>query len=147
MKKSIILVLSCFFILSNCSINNSDPLPPQEVKYLWHLVKVTGGVAGVDEQFSTDTVIWSFDGDTQTLTVDNKNSDDTIEDGLDSGSYDYSVLDIDGTTYLSIDGNEFGSFETSQTTLSINQNLMSTGNGADGFIYTFQVEVITVTGD
>lgn len=147
MKKSLILIFSCFFILSSCSVNNSDDIPPQKIEYLWHLIRVTGGVSGVDEQFSTDTVVWSFNNETSILNVDNKNTDDTIEDGLDSGSYSYSVEEIDGKAFLSIDGNEFGNFETSQTTLTINQNIMSTGNVSDGFIYTFQVEAVPVSSD
>lgn len=145
MKKSIILVFSCVFILTSCSVNNSDPLPPQKVKYLWHLINVTGGIAGVDNQFTVDTVIWSFDDATQTLAVENKNTDDSLEDGLDSGSYTYSVLDQGGKTYLTVDGSEWGSFEILQNKLTINQNVKSTGNGADDFIYTFQVEAITVS--
>lgn len=146
MKNCALIVLSCFFILSSCSTND-DPIESQKIRYLWHLVNVTGGVAGIDEQFPVGTIIWSFDDATKTLTIDNKNTDDSIEDALESGSYDYSVLDVDGKTYLSIEGNELGSFEISQSNLIINQNIMSTGTGADGFIYTFRVEVINVTED
>ncbi len=144
MKKIVIIALSCFFVLSNCSTNDSNPATSQKVRYLWHLISVTGGVAGVDEQFSLNTVVWAFDDATKTLVVDNKNTDDTKEDGLDSGSYAYTVLDVDGNTYLSIEGNEYGSFEISQNILTINQNLKSTGSGTDGFIYSYQVEAVAV---
>ncbi len=144
MKKIVIIALSCFFVLSSCSTNDSNSGTPQKVRYLWHLISVTGGVAGVDEQFSLNTVVWAFDDATKTLVVDNKNTDDTIEDGLDSGSYGYTVADIDGNTYLTVEGNEFGSFEISQNILTINQNLKSTGSGTDGFIYSYQVEAVAV---
>lgn len=147
MKKSLLLVLSCFFIFSNCSLNDSDSAPPQELQYLWHLIQVTGGVAGVDERFDVGDIVWSFDEDTNILTVENNNTDDTIEDGLDSGTYSFSVLDIDGITYLTVDGNELGSFVVNQSTFTLDQNKMSTGTGADGFIYLFQLETRAVEGN
>ncbi|WP_341216496.1 hypothetical protein [uncultured Wocania sp.] len=143
MKKSVILILSCFFIFSSCS-NDEDPIDPQKIKYLWHLVKVTGGVAGIDEEFNLETIVWAFNDANKTLVVENNNDDDTIEDGLDSGTYEYSVLDLDGKSYLTVNNNELGSFEISQSALVINQNIMSTGDGADGFIYTFQRTILLV---
>lgn len=142
MKKSILIVLSCFFIFSNCSVNNSDSTPTQKVEYLWHLVNVTGGFSGIDEQFSVDTVVWVFNEDAKILTVENNNDDDSIEDGLDTGTYNYSVLAIDNITYLIVDDNELGSFTSDFETLTINQNIISTGSGADGFIYEFKREVV-----
>ena len=143
MKKSIIIVLSCFFIFSNCS-DNQDPIEPQKIEYLWHLVKVTGGIAGINQEFSVGTIIWSFDDASKKLVVENNNDDNAVEDALDSGSYNYDVLELEQELYLIIDENEFGNFKTSQNLLVIDQNIMSTGNGADGFIYTFQAETVVV---
>lgn len=128
--------------MTSCSLNDNDNATPQEIKYLWHLVKVTGGIAGVNEQFETNVITWSFNNETETLVVNNKNTDDSIEDSLDSGTYSFSVLEENNTTYLIIDDIELGSFEVSGNILTINQNNTSTGNGTDGFIYTFQVETI-----
>ncbi|MCF7569290.1 hypothetical protein L3X37_13085 [Sabulilitoribacter arenilitoris] len=146
MKKSVIFVLSCFFVFSSCSLNESDSSAPQEIEYYWHLIQVTGGVAGIDERFDVDTIVWNFDDDTGTLTVDNNNTDDSIEDGLDGGTYSFSVLDIDGNTYLLVDDEEIGSFNVNQSTFTLDTNKMSTGTGADGFIYLFQLETRAVTG-
>ncbi|MFV9550559.1 hypothetical protein [Algibacter sp. PT7-4] len=142
MKKNILIILSCILIMTSCSLNDNDNATPQEIKYLWHLVKVTGGIAGVNEQFETNVITWSFNNETETLVVNNKNTDDSIEDSLDSGTYSFSVLEENNTTYLIIDDIELGSFEVSGNILTINQNNTSTGNGTDGFIYTFQVETI-----
>ena len=143
MKKSIIIVLSCCLLFSNCS-DNQDPIEPQKIEYLWHLVKVTGGIAGIDEEFSRGTITWSFDDATKKLVVENNNDNITIEDALDSGSYDYDVLELEQELYLIIDENEFGNFKISQNLLVIDQNKMSTGDGSDGFIYSFQAETIVV---
>jgi len=143
MKKSIIIVLSCCFLFSNCS-DNQDPIEPQKIEYLWHLVKVTGGIAAIDEEFSRGTITWSFDDATKKLVVENNNDNITIEDALDSGSYDYDVLELEQELYLIIDENEFGNFKISQNLLVIDQNKMSTGDGSDGFIYSFQAETIVV---
>ncbi|WOD43820.1 hypothetical protein [Hwangdonia lutea] len=138
MKKSIIIVLSCFFMFSSCS-TSENPIDPQKVKYLWHLVNVSGGVAGVNETFSLDTIVWAFNDADKTLVVENNNDDDTIEDALDSGIYDFDVIEgASGKTFLTINETEFGNFEISQSALTINQNITTTGTGSDGFIYTFQ---------
>ena len=102
------------------------------------MINVTGGVAGVNETYSLDTIVWAFNDATKTLVVENNNDDDTKEDALDSGTYDFDVLDTNGKTYITIDNTEFGNFVVSQNTLLIDQNIMSTGSGADGFVYTFQ---------
>ena len=141
MKKSIILVLSCFFIFSNCSLNDSESAPEQEIEYYWHLIQVTGGVAGVDERFDLNTIVWNFDDDTNILTVENNNTDDSIEDGFNAGTYSFSILDIDGTLYLIVDDEEIGSFNVNQSTFTLDTNKMSTGTGADGFIYLFQIDI------
>ena len=144
MKKSILIVLSCCFLLSNCSVNNSTSSSPQNVKYFWHLINVTGGIAGVDWEFNVNTIVWDFDADAGTLTVENNNTDDNIEDGLDSGIYEYYEISTDNVTYLVVDDIELGSLEIVNNQLKINQNEMTTGTVSDGYIYTFQVEIITV---
>jgi len=72
------------------------------------------------------------------LTVLNNNTND-VEDGLDSGTYNYSLLDDGNNTFLIIDDNEFGGLIILNNNLTIDQNLTSTGTGADGFIYSFQL--------
>lgn len=141
MKKSALLILSCIFIFSSCSTNDT-PVDNRKVIYLWHLVKVTGGVSGVDEAFDLETIVWTFNEETKKLVVENNNVDDTREDALDSGTYDFGVLDVDGKAYITINDIEFGNFVVSQNTLIIDQNIMSTGNGADGFVYSFQRTIL-----
>lgn len=144
MKKNILIVTCSIFAFLNCSVNNDRSINSDNVKYLWHLINVSGGIAGIDEQFELGTIVWEFNEDTSTLTVTNNNENSNVENGLDTGTYEFSVLNVDNKTYLVINSNEIGSFEISQNILTINQNEMSNGTGADGFIYTFQVEIITI---
>lgn len=144
MKKNILIALSCFFVLSNCSTNNEESTTPDEVAFLWHLVGVTGGIAGIDEQFDVNTIVWNFDDVNQTLVIDNKNTDDSLEDSLDSGTYAFSVLSEGSLTYLLVDGTEIGSFEINSNSLTIDQNFTSSGTVTDGFIYTFTRETIII---
>ncbi|WP_142783187.1 hypothetical protein [Changchengzhania lutea] len=144
MKRLFFITISCFFILTNCSLNDDSSTPPQQYDSLWHLTNVSGGISGVDEDYAVETIIWSFDDATLKLTVNNNNQDDSLEDGLDSDTYDFSILETDGKSYLLIDGNELGELIFSQTGMIIDGNKLSTGVGADGFIYTFQLQLVPV---
>ena len=142
MKIKILMAHFCLFTLS-CSINNDNNNVPVNYTVEWHLTNVTGGVEGVDETFDMGTIIWVFDESNGILTVENTNNDDSKEDGLDSGSYNYSIANIGNDSFISIDSNELGeiSFITNSQ-LSIDQNSTSQGTGADGFIYTFTRKLI-----
>ena len=129
--------LILFVIITSCSINNDDD-KPQVVRSEWHLKNVSGGLAGVNNDFDFKQVIWVFNELQGSLTVLNNNTND-VEDGLDSGTYNYSLLDDGNNTFLIIDDNEFGGLIILNNNLTIDQNLTITGTGADGFIYSFQL--------
>lgn len=137
MKLKIFRSLIFIFIMTSCSINNEDAIP-QASRSEWHLRNVSGGLAGVNNDFDFNQVIWMFNEPLSSLTVLNNNTN-AIEDGLDSGTYAYSILDDVNNTFLIIDDHEFGGLTISNNILTIDQNLISTGSGADGFIYTFQI--------
>ncbi|NMH86429.1 LptM family lipoprotein [Flavivirga algicola] len=144
MKKFFLAMLS-IITLTGCSIKSDTQLPdPQTVIIHWNLTKITGGVAGVNEEFTLNTIVWTFGVSDLKLTVENNNTDDTKQDGLDSGTYDYSITETSGKSFLNIGSNEFGRFTVTNNTLVIDQNELSQGSGTDGFVYTFQktIEVI-----
>jgi hypothetical protein len=96
---------------------------------------VNGGIAGVDTTFDFNKIIWTFNEENHVLTVNNT---DDVEDGLDTLTYSYAIEENDAKDlFLIIDSNEFGGFTFTQTQLIIDQNSTTSGNGADGFIYTF----------
>ncbi len=145
MKHFIVLIV-CFSFLTftNCSISNDNNSDPQVIRVLWNLKNVSGGVAGVDNDFTTGKIVWEFNENTKKVTVTNSNTDNNLEDGLDSGTYSYDII-TSGTSskaYLVIASNEIGSITVTETQLVINQNETSTGPVADGYIYTFNKTVI-----
>ena len=58
MKKNILILISFCFILTSCSLSDDTQSNPVVTKNIWHLVAVNGGIAGINEQFSTGTIIW-----------------------------------------------------------------------------------------
>ncbi|WP_100614409.1 hypothetical protein [Confluentibacter citreus] len=144
MKYYLIIACVSFFTLTNCSIGDINNDIPQVTRVLWNLNNVSGGIDGVDNDFASGVIVWEFKNGTSTLTVSNTNNNAAIEDGLNSGTYSFSVNKIGNVEYLTINSSEFGSltFTTNDTVLIINQNETSTGTGNDGYIYTFTKSVI-----
>ncbi|GGD27992.1 hypothetical protein [Hyunsoonleella pacifica] len=149
--KFLIPIISLFFLLS-CSIGNDDSLDFQAVQneeiFQWHLTNVSGGIAGIDIDFKMDTIVWVFNVDlvgSGELQVQNNNTDISLEDGLDTGTYPISIPVYDTQSILFIDGNEYAGLLTpSENDLIISQNIKSDGNTiSDGFVYTFKRKVIT----
>ncbi|WP_370478090.1 hypothetical protein [Tamlana flava] len=139
MKHRLIKIILCFFLLTNCSIDNGTSSTSGTITIVfWHLTNISGGLAGVDDQFDLDTVIWSFNEVNGTLTIENGNTDNTKQDGLSSGTYSFSVSYFNENYFLYIDGAEFGAYSFSDTELVIDQNITTSGSAADGFIYTFK---------
>jgi hypothetical protein len=147
MKTRFLSALFCLFIFSNCSINNNEN-PTNEVTLIqWNLINVTGGLAGVNNDFEIGDIVWKFDNPQNGLvTVINNNTDDTIEDALDSGQYQYLFIEQDDTLFIAIEDNEYGGITISEDELSftINQNETTSGSGADGFIYEFEKTTVVV---
>jgi len=135
---SIIFIL----LLTSCSLSNDND-NPQYVRSEWHLKNVSGGIDGVNNDFDLSTVIWTFNEALGTLNIVNNNTNEELEDGYDTGNYTYSLIDNGNNSFIIINQIEFGSLTLSNNKLIINQNEKSTGTGADGYIYTFQlVEVV-----
>ncbi len=125
--------------VTSCSLKNDTDQDQQTYKSLWHLINVSGGVSGVNDSFSLGTIVWSFNETTLKLTIENDNTDDTKQDGWDSGTYDYLLDQTDSRDFLTISGTEVGELIfTSENNMIINENEKSTGTAADGLIYTLQ---------
>ena len=145
MKKFSFLLFFSLLLFFSCSLdNNSTSNTPTQYKLSWHLIETTGGIGGVDDLFEPGTVVWSFNENTGTLTVDNQNTEYTKEDFLDSGTYTYSIdPNPDNTDYfITIDDVEYGKIIIGSNKFTIDENQKSTGTSTDGFIYTFQ-KVVT----
>ncbi|TXG34825.1 hypothetical protein [Seonamhaeicola maritimus] len=148
MKTKILILVTVFLTITSCSLSNDTNEGPVEVTLIhWNLINVTGGIAGVDNDFEVGDIVWNADEFNSVLAVNNSNTDNTIEDGLASGSYDFVLFEASGDIFTVIDGNEFGKIyisETDNTLLIIDQNELSFGPQADGFIYTFKITTSTI---
>jgi hypothetical protein len=148
MKFKLLIPLFCFFIFTSCSVNRGDDVPTEQNTVIqWNLINVRGGVAGVNHNFELGEIIWVFDDSNGILSIENNNTDDTLEDGFNSGNYTFYYIDDDFLNlYITIGDTEFGSITISENNLYfiINQNETSTnGTGADGFIYLFEKTTAT----
>ena len=133
MRRSLVLfVLSVFTLLVGCSSNDSIEKDP--IAGIWDVHNISGGFAGINDDYPEGTILWSFDAQNSKLTITNNNTTNTLYDGFESGEYAYSILNIDKTLYLQINSQEFGGVVISQNELVINQNITATGSGADGFV-------------
>ncbi|PWL38820.1 hypothetical protein DKG77_11300 [Flagellimonas aquimarina] len=140
MERFIITIL-CFIALTACS--NTDNESKEDIlSGVWNVQNISGGFVGMDQDFEEETITWTFNADNSTLTVVNNNVlVDVIYDGLDTGSYPYTIIEVDNERFLEIDGQEFGGILFTNGQLLLDQNKISTGSGADGFILLFKLEI------
>ena len=133
MRRSLtLIVLSAIALLIGCS--SSDGIGKDPIDGNWEVHNISGGFAGINDDYQQGTIIWSFDSQNSKLTISNNNATNTIYDGFESGEYSYSIIHIDKRLYLQINGQEFGGVIISLNELVVNQNITSTGSGADGFV-------------
>ena len=125
-------------LLSPCS-NDTNINPKKEnLNGPSNLKKLSAGFAGLDENYPNGAITWTFNAQNQTIIVDNNipASEGFI---FDSGTYNYSITTVNNQEYLNIDSGEFGGLSIStNNNLVIDQNVMSSGVGADGFILSFE---------
>lgn len=129
--KKILLFLACTSLLLSCSPDENDT---NSIDF--HMTKVSGGFAGVNETFVKGDIIWSLNDGSSTLVIA-KNTSNPYS-GLDEGVYSYAIEIIDGKQYFNINQIEFGGLSNDNTSMTINENERSGGQGADGFIFEFE---------
>lgn len=98
---------------------------------------MSGVFAGLDEGFSAGTITWMFNSQNQTIIVNNNDTAST-KYIFDNGAYNYSIAKVSNQKYLNIDNDEYGGLTISTNTLTIDQNKISNGVGADGIILYFE---------
>lgn len=103
----------------------------------WHLVRITGGITGVNETHPINEITWSFNTSNSTLTVNNTVGSSTYY-YLPSGTYPFQQISGPNGNYLVVDGAELGRFTFSGNQMLLDENQKSTGEGACGFYITLQ---------
>ncbi|MCM4162119.1 MULTISPECIES: hypothetical protein [unclassified Arenibacter] len=130
---AIIPLLGLIFALNGCSTDgtaeNSDKL-----NGTWSLINVSGGFAGVDEDFEKGRIIWKFDAGEGTLAVSNNYGSNDNYYGLPIGTYTYSLLEVEGQYYLQLNDKEVGEVVVARSKFLLDQNSTTSGSGADGFL-------------
>lgn len=128
--KKLILIFFSLMVFTACS---EERMSPQES---YSLIKVSGGFAGVDENYQPGDIIWTLNDQNGTLTVE-KNISESFT-GINEGVYSYYIEIIDDKLYFNIDSLQTGGLSLFQNKMIIDENLSSEGSRADGFIYRFE---------
>ncbi len=133
MNKEQFLVLAFgIFLLQSCSPDESIPIQDNLLLNTWHMQQISGGIAGINEQFDTDELTWTF-LDNDSIEVQNNVHPDSSKYLFclfDSGTYSYTFTDTSGVQSLVIDQYHFNISDLTDTLLDLDN-----GAVADGFYY------------
>lgn len=131
-KTFLIAFLLCGFSLVSChDDDDGNPGPvsypiDQQLEGKWHLTNVSGGIAGTDDDYSFNEIVWDFHTEQHTVTVTNMNTDPQKIDFFDSGTYNYTFNANTSTPELcaqtiAIDGVNLGCYEFEFSSFTMSQ--------------------------
>ncbi len=128
--------LSLIFLFTVLGCSNDDNSSDSggntpELNGTWNLISVTGGFVGIDHNFDVGTIIWNFNESSNTIAVTNNNTDDSIEDILPTGIYNYSIITVGEVLEFIVDDVNRGNFEIITNQFTVNEPFR------DGFRFTF----------
>ncbi|TSE11482.1 MULTISPECIES: hypothetical protein [Aquimarina] len=98
----------------------------------WNLINVSGGFIGINENLDKGIIIWNFNETNKNVVITNNNMNDAINDILPTGTYNFSMVTINGNEELIINDRNLGNFELTNNEFTIDEQFR------DGFRYTFQ---------
>jgi hypothetical protein len=133
-KLCLLIILSLVFF-TNCNSNDDSNLA-ETLNGIWNVKNISGGFAGIDDDYDAGIVTWTFIN--QVITIKNNESQGNIYSGFKSGTYNYSINEVNGNNYIVINNAEYGGCTLSINNLTIDQNQSSSGSGADGFMLQFE---------
>ncbi len=113
-------------ILTSCT-TSGDGL---DFTTTWNLTNVTGGFAGVDHTFERGLIKWTFYEEDSVIEVTNSNEVESLIDIFETGTYPYSIEEIDSEYRIFINGSDFGTIYKTSKIMVIDQQF------ADGFKIT-----------
>lgn len=135
--KQALFTLIIFLFLTTCT-NTDNSMKTDILSGTWNVVNISGGFVGINDDYDSGIITWTFVAANSKLLVENNNGlAGTIYDGIPTGEYDYEILIQENETFLVINSQEFAGIIISDGQLVLDQNKMSTGSGADGFILRF----------
>lgn len=131
--KFTILISVLFLVITSCDNDDTNSSEAQTIDGSWSLTHVQGGFAGVDDTYESGVIVWTFNDNDQSLLVVNNNPEDAIYDGLESGSYTYTISELnDEDSYLVVNS----TLNLGKITLDNNTLILDDNPGADGFLLT-----------
>jgi hypothetical protein len=133
-KLCLLIILSLVFF-TNCNSNDDSNLA-ETLNGIWNVKNISGGFAGINDDYDAGIVTWTFIN--QVITIKNNESQGNIYSGFKSGTYNYSINEVNGNNYIVINNAEYGGCTLSINNLTIDQNQSSSGSGADGFMLQFE---------
>ena len=126
--------LVVILVFNGCS-TDLTPEGNDKVNGTWSLINVSGGFAGVDDDFEKGKIVWKFNAADGSLTITNNDASSAIYNGLPSGTYTYSIIKEKDQYYLLLNDKEIGGVDVAKSQLMIDQNITTSGSGADGFLF------------
>ena len=127
---SLLLIIGLF---NRCTIDDDYDNNPTLLG-AWNLVEVSGTIAGTTDEFPLGAIVWNFD--TSEVAVLNTNTNDSLQDGLDSGTYDYILANTPTSNSICNQTIAFAADDTRCIEFSTNV-LIITENIADAVTYKF----------
>ncbi|PCI11759.1 MAG: hypothetical protein COB73_01340 [Flavobacteriaceae bacterium] len=144
MKIRILTLLLSFSLFLSCN-NNDNSIQNETIIGIWNLKNVSGGFPGVDIDY--ENVLWKFVSETNVLIVESSlinNGPQSVYLPLQSGNYNYSLTELNGKTFIIIEGfrifnnGEYGRYKINDNNLMIDQGEGSEANASDVFILQFE---------
>ncbi len=136
MKSRILLFVVLVSLIGVSSCKKNDPGTSPNTYYgAWQLKNVSGGLMGINLNYTTGEVIWSFDENTSKLTVINNiisTGSKSIFARLATGTYTFSISKNGKRKNLFVDNVDFGTIHVNNGVL-----LLDEGVAADGFLTEF----------
>lgn len=136
MKIILLPVLSLLLLtLSSCN-NDDDKQTTNPLLHQWTLVHAGGGFTGSEYDFEEGLIRWKFNAN-GTVQIINNNTDDNKPDGLDSGNYDYDVIDNPSPIEGCAESMNVDTFTFYCYSIDANGQLILDDSPVDGIKYTF----------
>ncbi|WP_108804433.1 hypothetical protein [Aquimarina sp. Aq107] len=130
MRHFCIVLLS--IILFSCSNDDDNNAQSSTIAGAWNLVKVSGGVTGVDEDIEKGLIVWDFNETTGMVTINNTITDSSFNVLLDSGTYTYSISAPADADILIVNEIVLGGINLENTSFTVEETF------EDGFSFRFE---------
>lgn len=108
----------------------NDTSVEAQIQQKWNLININGGLLGTDTNFPAGSITWEFADGTVTI-VNNNPLMGPMYDGFETGTYDYSIGDLNGYETLIVNEQDLGILEIQNQELTVDQRAV------DGFQIKF----------